>query len=152
LVTSENMLKSIPKIFLVSVLVFICFGFFCDAPDAKAISIRNKLNETAVGAGLELEGWVDPTEGVSVEDGAIDTGNIMVSFINKIIFQIVPVLYTLLLLYGGLIWLTGGSDQGQVKKARGILIHSTLGVLVVYLSYLAVTWVLFFIQAAFTTT
>lgn len=55
-------------------------------------------------------------------------------FINAII-GFVGVIFLILMIYGGLTWMTAGGNQEKVGKATKIIVNSTIGIVIVMLSY-----------------
>jgi hypothetical protein len=51
------------------------------------------------------------------------------------ILSFVGVLFLILMIYAGLIWMTAGGNQEQVKKARSLMINAVLGLIVVMGAY-----------------
>ncbi|MDO8617372.1 MAG: pilin [Candidatus Uhrbacteria bacterium] len=51
------------------------------------------------------------------------------------VIGIVGALALLMFIYGGILWMTSGGSETQVKRARGILINSTIGLLIIFFSY-----------------
>lgn len=66
-------------------------------------------------------------------------------FVGKIINAVMGVvgsLALLMLIFGGLTWMTAGGSQEKVKKGVDIIIWSTLGLAVIFLSYVLVKFLL----------
>ena len=53
----------------------------------------------------------------------------------------VGVVFFLLMLYGGFIWMTARGDETQAKKAKDIIIMATIGMVIILLAYAATTLV-----------
>lgn len=72
-------------------------------------------------------------------------GNISV-FIGKFIITpilgIVGVVFLVLMLYAGLLWMTAAGGSEAIKKAKGILVNSVIGLVIVAASY-AITEAIF---------
>jgi len=51
------------------------------------------------------------------------------------LFAIVGVVFFILIIYGGLMWMTGGGNPDNIKKARNIIVHSVLGLIVILIAY-----------------
>ena len=48
----------------------------------------------------------------------------------------------LMFVYGGLIWLTSGGSPDKIKKAQGILVWATLGLVLIFASYAIIDTIL----------
>ncbi len=84
------------------------------------------LSKTAEPAGFQTDG-----EGFSLEN------NISI-FIN-IVLSLIGVLFVILIIYGGILWMTAQGNDEQVKKARRIIFDSVTGLIIVVAAY-AITW------------
>lgn len=65
----------------------------------------------------------------------------VISFISRIIRAFLGIIGSIALLafvYGGFLWLTGDLGEGQVKKAKTVLKSATIGLLIIFFSYMAV--------------
>lgn len=51
------------------------------------------------------------------------------------LFALIGVIFMILIIYGGVLWMTGGGNPDTVKKAKSILVNSILGLLVILLAY-----------------
>ena len=94
--------------------------------DAGGGSVRGSLRQTASGAGL-------------------NTGRTVSGIIRTVISTIlgfVGVIFLVLVIAGGLMWMTAGGNEEQVGKSKKLLVNATIGVVIVMLSYLLVTFVM----------
>lgn len=64
------------------------------------------------------------------------------SFIIKPILGIVGLVFLVLTLYAGLLWLTSAGGTDAIKKAKSILVNSVIGLVIVAASY-AITEAIF---------
>jgi|GEM_PF-2170283 len=51
------------------------------------------------------------------------------------VIGIVGALALLMFIYGGILWITSGGSETRVKQAKGILVNSTVGLLIIFFSY-----------------
>ena len=58
------------------------------------------------------------------------------------IFGVVGALAVLMIVYGGLMWMTSGGNQERVKKGRDVLVWATVGIVVIFSSYIILNFVL----------
>jgi hypothetical protein len=89
----------------------------------------NVLNEAVGEKGIGFKVENAPEEALSKRVGTI---------INYIlgVLGTVAVLYTI---YGGVIWITAGGNDGKVTEAQSIIRNAVLGIVVIGLAYLIVT-------------
>ena len=70
--------------------------------------------------------------GIFSSPDKIDFG---VSLIIEIVLTFVGVLFMILLIYGGILWMTSAGNEQQAEKAKNIITQSVVGLLVVLLAY-----------------
>ncbi len=87
------------------------------------------LNETAGAAGLANNPRY-PSDVPTLLGNVIGT---MLSMVSVIFF--------LLMVYGGFLWMTAHGDSGQVDKAKDTIIAAVIGILVVLASYAITTFI-----------
>ena len=58
------------------------------------------------------------------------------------IFGIVGALALGMFVYGGLMWMLSGGSQEKVKKGRDILVWATVGIIVIFSSYIILNFIL----------
>ncbi len=66
------------------------------------------------------------------------TGGITVfigTYIIAPILALIGVIFLLLMLYAGLLWMTAAGNSDQVKKAREIMVNSVIGLVIVTAAY-----------------
>lgn len=102
---------------------------------AQADNIKDRLNKVGTGS-----------EGVGYEE-ITDSGEFYFSEkagdIIRIILSFLGVIFLLLIIYGGFLWMTAQGNDTQVDKAKKIIINSTIGITIVLLAY-AITWFIIF--------
>ncbi|MBU0661256.1 hypothetical protein KKG22_03700 [Patescibacteria group bacterium] len=77
------------------------------------------LNETAGGTGLKNSKTVELLAGGIV-------GSIL---------SIIGILFFILMVYGGFLWMTARGDEGQVEKGKDTIIAAIIGMAIVLASY-----------------
>ena len=80
------------------------------------------LDKTARSAGLLNEN--------TPKDVPTITGNIIGTALSMI-----SVIFFILMVYGGFLWMTAHGDEGQVKKAQDTIIGAVIGIIVILASY-----------------
>jgi hypothetical protein len=73
--------------------------------------------------------------------GVTEPETIIANVINSI-FGIVGSLALLMFIYGGLMWMTSGGNQDKVKQGRGVILWASIGLMVIFLSYMLVRFVI----------
>ena len=63
----------------------------------------------------------------------------IVANIINIVYGLIGVIFFVLIIYGGILWMTAGGKDEQVKKAQNIIQRSAIGLLIVVLAY-AITY------------
>ena len=87
----------------------------------------------------ELKG-VGPT-GDSLGQAPRDPRAIIFDLV-KIVLALIGIILTVLIIYAGYLWLTAGGNEEQVKKAKATLLNTVIGLIVISVSYAAVTFVI----------
>ncbi|HNU89892.1 MAG TPA: hypothetical protein PKJ11_00930 [bacterium] len=63
----------------------------------------------------------------------------MVANIIYTVYGLIGVIFFVLIIYGGILWMTAGGNDTQVKKAQNIIQRAAIGLLIVVLAY-AITY------------
>ena len=108
-------------------ITFFVFLSFLLLPVIVGASVLNQL-DAVMGNTSAYEG------GVSEESLAIAIGKI----INDIL-GFLGIIFIVLIIYGGFMWMTAQGNEAQVEKAKKILIRSIVGVIIILISYI-ITW------------
>jgi TRAP-type C4-dicarboxylate transport system permease small subunit len=62
--------------------------------------------------------------------------------------SLIGVIFMILIMYGGFIWMTSGGNEQKVYKAKSILRNSIIGVIIIMSSYAITRWVFEAIQGS----
>jgi amino acid transporter len=65
-----------------------------------------------------------------------------IGFIIRIVFVSAGVIFLILMLYSGFLWMTAGGNEETVKKAKRILVQAIIGVLLMFSAYAITTTIL----------
>ena len=65
-----------------------------------------------------------------------------IAFIIYTVYGLIGVIFFVLIIYGGILWMTAGGNDTQVKKAQNIIQRAAIGLLIVVLAY-AITYFIF---------
>ncbi|HNW09120.1 MAG TPA: pilin [bacterium] len=87
---------------------------------AQASAMKSKLEAVAGPAGL-TSGETNP--------------EVIIGRIVQVILAALGVVFTLLIAYGGFLWMTAGGEPGKVDKAKGMIRNAIIGIVIVFLSY-----------------
>jgi hypothetical protein len=108
-------------------ITFFVFLSFLLLPVIVGASVLNQL-DAVMGNTSAYEG------GVSEESLAIAIGKII-----NVILGFLGIIFIVLIIYGGFMWMTAQGNEAQVEKAKKILIRSIVGVIIILISYI-ITW------------
>lgn len=72
--------------------------------------------------------------------------NILIGRIIKQVLGFVGTIALVMFIYGGLMWMLSMGDAGRVKKGRDTFIWATLGLIVIFSSYLIVNFIFDFLK------
>ncbi|MBI4812329.1 hypothetical protein HY798_02700 [Candidatus Falkowbacteria bacterium] len=110
------------KIFIIILMSFIFFGVFSvQAANLKDAFSLDYLNKTAGdGAGYNT-GKTDPTD--------------IISTIIQIALSFLGVIFLVLMIYGGYLWMTASGNEQQVEKAKGMIKNALIGLIIVIAAY-----------------
>ncbi len=117
------------SIFLGNLITFLGVCFF--AYTARAASTSDLLNALGRTAGFNFGGTTDQ-----------DTLIIAIAKIINIFLGLLGIIFIVLIIYGGFLWMTAGGREEQVGTAKKIITRSVIGAGIVILSYL-LTWFVF---------
>ncbi len=109
-------------IILAFLIISLCFSLPALAEDTYTFKEKSGLNKTAEVSGYATDGDATTPEQL--------IGNVIYSVLG-----FVGVIFMVLLIYGGFIWMTAGGNEEKVKKANGILMSSVFGLIIVLSAY-----------------
>lgn len=94
--------------------------------------VLNDLDNTAKGAKI-----ISSATGAQTPTVYTIVGNII-----NLVLSFLGVAFLCLIIYGGIIWLTSAGNPEKVKQSRGIIIHSTIGLIIVLAAFLLTSFVI----------
>lgn len=106
--------------------------FLLSLPAIAQTDIRGRLRK--VGVGDEVAGYQD----ISENEGDLYFAETLGKFI-KIFLTFFGIVFLILIMYGGFLWMTAQGNEQQIEKAKQTIINSTIGIVIVMLAY-AITW------------
>jgi len=110
------------NIFIILMLISVCFASVlpqvCSANDTG-------LKKTAEKAGLE-------------------TGNLasIIGNLLKIVYSFLGVVLLILIIYAGILWMTAGGDETQVKKAKDWILNALIGLAIILMAYVFTDYIM----------
>ncbi len=131
-------------------LLFILFSFFLflpafgvfGAPSAKEDTLpppEEEATQETTGPRNDYGGLL-PCNGTDCNWNSLV--QLAVNIINFFVWTLVPPVAGLLLLYGGIMFLTSGGNPGRVQQGRTIVTDVVIGLVIVYTSWLIVNTLL----------
>lgn len=104
--------------------------FFSFSPYAGAVEKTAKERLQAVGPGAGYK---------EVEAGGEYYFAERAGSLIQIVLSFLGVIFVILIIYGGFMWMTAGGREQQVESAKKIITNSVIGIVIVMLAY-AITW------------
>jgi len=117
------MILKIFKKQLLYLLLFLIFPLF--SISAYSFQESSGLKETAEKTG-------HTNQSIFNTAGSLDSG---IGLFISILLSFLGVIFMVLIIYGGILWMTAGGNDQQIEKARKILINSIIGLAIVLLAY-----------------
>lgn len=105
-----------------------CTGDPCADVDTAAECIRNNAICAGGAGGAGLTNTDRPL--------AVIIGNIV-----KGLLGFLGIVFMILILYGGFVWMTAAGNEDRVRTAKKILANSTIGLFIVIISYALSLWI-----------
>jgi cytochrome bd-type quinol oxidase subunit 2 len=110
------------------------------APAFAAVTTKNLQDSLCTGSNVQLGGTnTTGCDGASNGNGKI---NDLLSQIVNIFSAIVGVIAVIMIIVGGLRYITSGGDSGKVGSAKNTLIYAIIGLVVVALAQVIVHFVI----------
>ena len=118
----KNILKTI--IFIQTLVYFFSPTLLLAQQKATVENISNNVNP------------VKDKAGVSNKNLDVLAGDII-----QVLFQVLSVVFLILMVYGGIMWTTARGDSEQVDKARNTIFNSAIGLFISVAAYALTTFV-----------
>jgi hypothetical protein len=118
------MKKGIYKIFLAGLLLLVILTFpFVALGGDKPKTLSNALEDT--NAFANRGGYNQPL-----------APEIYIGRIVSIVLSFLGAIFMVLMVVGGFQWLTSGGNEEKVTKAKGLIKHSVIGLLIVFMAFM----------------
>lgn len=115
-------------------VIFGLINFPALAADAQ--SIGDKIKSMLIRTG-ESAGFAPKDKG-----GEVDFIVILGKYVNGLL-GLMGILFLVLIMYGGFMWMSAAGNEDRVTKAKKIIIGSTLGIAVIMLALMLTHFILF---------
>ena len=69
------------------------------------------------------------------EQATVDIGTYLATYVIQPLFAISGVIFLAFILYAGILWMTDLGDTDHVSKAKKIIVHSTVGLIIMLAAY-----------------
>lgn len=113
---NKNILQSVLLILIISLFVFLpSLGIAANLTDAKT--------------------YADSAAGDAGYDTSQDDINTLISLIIRTALSLLGVIFLVLLVYGGYLWMTDRGNEDQVKRARNLISAAIIGLIIVVSAY-----------------
>ena len=119
-------------------IVILAIGIFFNLSAVRAVDDFG-LSEAAKSGGLISK---------SADVSSLPTPQAVAGTIIGAILAFVGVIFLVLTIYGGFLWMTAGGNPDQIKKAKGLIVNSIIGLVIVLAAYAIVSFVLTSITGA----
>ncbi len=119
--------KSVFRVFLVTVLLFIFWGITLNAVWADSAPIYNDV----------LKEKFDSAKQVGLpgtEEGELTLPDRIAMMINKVL-TVLGLIFLIIIIAGGIKWMTAGGNEGNIDQAKKILTAGVVGMIIVFLAY-----------------
>lgn len=72
----------------------------------------------------------------------VSTPEALIARVITYVLGLVGSLALLMFIYGGIIWMTSSGAQEKVKKGKDIIVWSVIGLVVIFMAYIAVRFII----------
>lgn len=124
--------------FLLTILI-IFNTIFCFSSTVYALNLQDAF-------GVSDGSATDPLDSMAGAAGyKIDSATDIydtVSFVIQIVLSLLGVIFLVLLIYGGFLWMTARGNEQQVEKAKEVMYSAIIGLMIVLGAYAISTFVL----------
>ena len=107
---------------LVALIVLVLFFF---SAQVTAFSFEDS-------SGLKNTGW---KAGYDIEGGGEEGVNILIGTVITAILSFAGVVFLVLMIYGGFIWMSDRGNEDKVEKAKKLITAAVVGLIIVMASY-----------------
>jgi hypothetical protein len=123
----KNLIRAFVAIFILN---FICLINISVAKATMWEDVSNQMGALSITAGYSSDG------------GAPQSIEGIVANIIQYLLSFLGVLFIILIIYAGFLWMTAAGDMEQITKAKDILISAVIGIIIVLSAYIITAFVL----------
>jgi|GEM_PF-1077743 len=127
--------KAFASLVLALPLVIICFSLIKPTINYAATTDKYGLEKTAQTAELNIGTKGTPQENL----------NKLIGLIIKTVLGLVGVIFMIMLMGAGQLWLSAGGNEEKVKQAEAIIFNSVIGVLITLSAYISTNFLIKFV-------
>ncbi|HLC69608.1 MAG TPA: pilin [Patescibacteria group bacterium] len=129
------------------IVIFSVFISFLLYPAVELLAQENvdptAKNEQNTSASQEIGKQLNAAGGATGAGyGNPQDPRIIVAMIIRSALQLLGIIFVVLIIYAGYLWMTAGGNDQQVEKSKGLLKNSIIG-LIILLSAYSITWFAF---------
>jgi len=133
------------KKFFIFLTTLLTIFLFCDFVLAQGLPLMKSSGGANIymkaGKTAAVGGFSESSDTINV--WATDTPLELVSTILKVLMSFLGVIFMVLVLYGGFLWMTAAGNEDQITKAKGLIKNGIIGLVIVLASY-AITYFVFY--------
>lgn len=111
------------------ILVFVLFFSFISAAPLLAQRAENDPLQGLEDSAAKVKAF----EGQSYQEGVFLQTKI--GQVIGVVLSFVGVLFLILMIYAGILWMTSQGNEQQVAKAKGMLMNGIIGLIIVFAAY-----------------
>ncbi len=145
----NSKLKKLGIGFFILISVYVLSGGagpgFAGLTTASPVFAANPTNIVSPGLGTTIKGNINnATTPFSQKDITV-----VIGIIINAVLGVIGVVFLILLVYAGFRWLLAKGEDGEIKKARGLIEHSIIGLVIIVGCFVVVRFVLSALQKVF---
>lgn len=111
--------------FLIIIFLF-CFLFISSIQAGGLSDAFKSSNDKALGAAASQMGY-DTSGGTTPET--------IVGTVIQVVLSVLGVLFVILIIYGGVLWMTAGGNEEKITQAQSIIRRAVVGLIIVLSAY-----------------
>jgi TRAP-type C4-dicarboxylate transport system permease small subunit len=125
--TVNKLIFMLKKIIFSSLFLFLIFSAFGIAAQAQTNGDAiNGLDQTA-GKVTAFQGQISTVDNSFIQT---QTGRII-----GVVLSFVGVIFLIMMIYAGIMWMTAQGNDQQVTKAKELLVNSIIGIIIIFAAY-----------------
>jgi hypothetical protein len=122
------------KIYFLFISLLVALPFLLATP-----ILAQTTTQTDAGSRIK-QGIIDTGVAAELGNANTDVRDVIALIINALL-GFLGIIFTVLIMYGGFLWMTAAGNEQQIEKAKKILTQATIGLFIVIISYGLSTWI-----------